>query len=156
VFERRLHRKSRRRAAGFTHRRRGRDVKSFTVHTTVTFEEKGRENANDRAPGYDIHDPAFRSAVEEGRQKLGATTLDKMEHEVARIQASSAVVVHETFARSALCASPSRLCFAPRIRRPKAMVRGAERVGGAPNANMDVSPGRGARDAQGSWESGRW
>ena len=62
----------------------------FTVHTTVTFaDDKGGTRMTVRQV-YDLHDPAFRPAVD-GASEGWRTTLDKLAKEVARIQASASV-----------------------------------------------------------------
>ncbi len=60
----------------------------FTVHTTVTFEDHDGGTRMSVRQVYDLHDPAFRTAVD-GAPEGWRTTLDKLAREVARIQASA-------------------------------------------------------------------
>ena len=62
--------------------------KKFTAHTTVTFESEGAGTRMTVRQVYDIHDETFLSAVE-GAPEGWRTTLDKLEREVARIQAAA-------------------------------------------------------------------
>jgi uncharacterized protein YndB with AHSA1/START domain len=63
--------------------------KRFTARTTVTFEtiKSGAATRLAVHQTYDIHDPNFMAAVE-GANEGWRTTLDKLEAEVARTQAS--------------------------------------------------------------------
>ena len=64
------------------------DAPKFTVHTTVTFEDQGGGTRMTVRQVYDLHDAAFRPAVE-GAPEGWRTTLDKLAKEVARLQASA-------------------------------------------------------------------
>ena len=67
----------------------------FTAQTTVTFEPDGAGTRLTVRQVFDIHDEAFRAAVE-GSREGWRTTLDKLAAEVARLQASRDVV-HGSF-----------------------------------------------------------
>ena len=60
----------------------------FTVHTTVTFEDHGGGTRMTVRQVYDLHDAAFRAAVD-GAPEGWRTTLDKLAREVVHIQASA-------------------------------------------------------------------
>ena len=64
------------------------DSPAFTMHTTATFEDHADGTRMTVHQAYDIHDEAFRSAVD-GAAEGWRTTLDKLEKEVARLQASA-------------------------------------------------------------------
>jgi uncharacterized protein YndB with AHSA1/START domain len=69
----------------------------FVVHTTVTFEDDGAGTRMTVRQAYDLHDEAFRHAIE-GAPEGWRTTLDKLEREVARMQSDPPQsVVHESF-----------------------------------------------------------
>ncbi len=60
----------------------------FTAHTTVIFKDHDGGTRMSVRQVYDLHDPAFRPAVD-GAPEGWRTTLDKLAKEVARIQASA-------------------------------------------------------------------
>lgn len=64
------------------------DRPRFTAQTTVTFAVDGTGTLMTVRQVYDIHDPAFAAAVD-GAPEGWRTTLDKLEREVARLQADS-------------------------------------------------------------------
>jgi uncharacterized protein YndB with AHSA1/START domain len=130
------------------------DAKRFTVHTTITFEDDGLGTRMTVRQDYDFHDPAFRVAVE-GAPEGWRTTLDKLEQEVARIQAAQRrSVVHATFSLERVYdASPTQVFRALSDRAAKA--RWFEGGGGwvMLERQMDVRPG-GRERVQGRWASG--
>ena len=83
---------------------------NFTAHTTVTFEDDGVGSRINVRQINDIHDEIFAAAVQ-GAPEGWRTTLDKLELEVARIQASQPrSVVHSTFTlQRPYHASPSQV-----------------------------------------------
>ncbi len=129
-------------------------VKRFSAHTTVTFEDDGAGTRMTVVQDYDFHDPAYRFAAE-GAPEGWRTTLDKLEQEVARIQASERrSVVHAIFSLERVYdASPAQVFRA--LSDPAAKARwfegGAEWV--ALERHMDVRPG-GRERARGRWASG--
>jgi uncharacterized protein YndB with AHSA1/START domain len=128
--------------------------KKFTAHTTVTFANDGAGTRMTVHQAYDIHDDTFRHAIE-GSAEGWRTTLDKLEREVARLEATEGrSVVHATFTlERTFDASPSRLFHALVDKAAKA--RWFE--GGAGyvtlEREMDVRPG-GKERARGRWASG--
>jgi uncharacterized protein YndB with AHSA1/START domain len=73
------------------------DSRKFTAHTTVTFAREGNGTRMTVRQDYVIYDHAFMSSVE-GAPEGWRTTLDKLEREVARIQAAaSPAIAHATF-----------------------------------------------------------
>jgi uncharacterized protein YndB with AHSA1/START domain len=72
-------------------------TKKFSAHTTVTFEDSGKETLMTVRQVHDIYDKNFLNPVE-GASEGWRTTLDKLEKEVARIAASGGrAAVHATF-----------------------------------------------------------
>ncbi len=126
----------------------------FTAHTTVTFEEDCAGTLMTVRQAYEIHDEAFLPAVT-GAPEGWRTTLDKLEKEVARIQADQKrSVVHDTFSLSRVYdASPAQVFHALTDIRAKA--RWFEGAGKWTmlERTMDVRPG-GRERLQGRWESG--
>jgi uncharacterized protein YndB with AHSA1/START domain len=126
----------------------------FSVHTIVTFEDDGAGTRMTVHQSYDIHDPAFLSAVE-GATEGWRTTLDKLEREVARIQAAQhRSVVHAIFSLERVYdASPALVFRALSDRAAKA--RWFEGGDGwlVIERHMDVRPG-GRERAKGRWPSG--
>jgi uncharacterized protein YndB with AHSA1/START domain len=126
----------------------------FTAHTTVTFEAEGPGTRMTVVQVYDIHDENFRFAIE-GASEGWRTTLDKLEHEVARMQRGSQgrSVVHAMFTLERIYdASPAQVFRALSDREAKA--RWFE--GGAYTLlerEMDVRPG-GRERMKGRWNSG--
>jgi uncharacterized protein YndB with AHSA1/START domain len=128
--------------------------KRFTVHTTVTFEDDGTGTRMTVRQAYDVHDPAFLFAVD-GAAEGWRTTLDKLEREVARIEAAEPrSVVHAIFSLERIYdASPALVFRALSDRAAKA--RWFEAGGGwTPiERTMDVRPG-GRERAKGRWPNG--
>jgi uncharacterized protein YndB with AHSA1/START domain len=126
----------------------------FTVHTIVTFEDDGAGTRMTVHQSYDIHDPAFLFAVE-GATEGWRTTLDKLEREVARIQAAQhRFVVHAIFSLERVYdASPSLVFRALSDQAAKA--RWFEGGDGwvVIERHVDVRPG-GRERAKGRWPSG--
>ena len=128
--------------------------KKFTAHTTVTFADEGGGTRMTVHQAYDIHDPAFLSAVA-GAPEGWRTTLDKLEREVVRIQAApSRSVVHATFSLERIYdAAPAQVFRALSDQAAKARwfaggdgYTTLERV-------MDVRPG-GRERVKGRWANG--
>ena len=87
--------------------------KRFTVQTIVTFEDDRAGTRMTVRQAYDIHDPAFLFAVD-GAAEGWRMTLDKLEREVARIEAEAPrSVVHAIFSLSGLRRLPCARAFAP-------------------------------------------
>jgi uncharacterized protein YndB with AHSA1/START domain len=128
--------------------------KRFTVHTTVTFENDGTGTRMTVRQAYDIHDPAFMSAVE-GSAEGWRTTLDKLEREVARIDAAEPrSVVHAIFSLERIYDASPALVFRA-LSDPAAKARWFEAGGGwaVIERVMDVRPG-GRERAKGRWPNG--
>jgi uncharacterized protein YndB with AHSA1/START domain len=128
--------------------------KKFTAHTTVTFADEGGATRMTVHQAYDIYDPAFVSAVA-GAPEGWRTTLDKLEREVAGIQAAPArSVVHATFSLERIYdAAPAQVFRALSDQAAKARWFAGgdgwvllERV-------MDVRPG-GRERLKGRWPNG--
>jgi uncharacterized protein YndB with AHSA1/START domain len=132
--------------------------KRFTVHTVVTFADEGIGTRMTVTQAYDIHDPAFVSGV--GRALQGApegwrTTLDKLEREVARIEAAEPrSVVHAIFSLERVYDAAPALVFRA-LSDPVAKARWFEGGGGWTPIErmMDVRPG-GRERAKGRWPNG--
>lgn len=130
------------------------DAKKFTVHTTVTFEDDGAGTRMTVHQTYDIHDETFMFAVE-GASEGWRTTLDKLEHEVARIQAfQRRSAVHSTFSLERVYdASPKQVFRALSDMTAKAhWFEGGEGYV-VLEREMDVRPG-GRERLKGRWTSG--
>ncbi len=128
------------------------DVTRFTVRTAVTFEETADGTRMTVRQNFDIHDPAFLSAVE-GSAEGWRTTLDKLERVVAGMN-SAPSVVHATFSlERTFRASPTQVFQALSDQAAKArwFEGGAGWV--ALEREMDVRPG-GRERAKGRWPSG--
>ena len=122
----------------------------FTVHTVVTFEDDGIGTRMTVTQAYDIHDPAFLSAVD-GSAEGWRTTLDKLEREVARIAAAEPrSVVHAIFSLERVYDASPALVFRA-LSDPAAKARWFEGGGGwaVIERTMDVRPGR-PRTCQGA------
>src|ERR1700733_15248857 len=115
------------------------DVKRFTVYTTVTFENDGLGTRMTVHQDHDFHDPAFRFAIESAPEGW-RTTLDKLEQEVARIQAAQRrSVVHATFSLERVYdASPTQVFRALSDRAAKARWFEGGEGGGMLERQMDV------------------
>jgi uncharacterized protein YndB with AHSA1/START domain len=130
------------------------DKERFTVHTIVTFENEGMGTRMTVNQAYDIHDPAFLYAVG-GAAEGWRTTLDKLEREVARIEAAEPrSVVHAIFSLERVYDASPALVFRA-LSDPAAKARWFEAGGGwTPiERTMDVRPG-GRERAKGRWPSG--
>lgn len=129
-------------------------AKRFTVQTTVTFEDDGTGTRMTVRQAYDIHDPAFLSAVE-GSAEGWRTTLDKLTREVARIEAAAPrSVVHAIFSLERVYDASPALVFRA-LSDPAAKARWFEGGGGWTPIErmMDVRPG-GRERAKGRWPNG--
>ena len=129
-------------------------VPKFTAHTTVVFEDEGAGTRMTVTQAYELHDEAFRGAID-GAPEGWRTTLDKLEREVARIQsAPSRSVVHGMFTiERTYDARPAAVFYALTDRAAKA--RWFEAGGGWEllEREMDVRPG-GRERVVGKWPSG--
>jgi uncharacterized protein YndB with AHSA1/START domain len=128
--------------------------KRFTVNTVVTFADDGTGTRMTVTQAYDIHDPAFLSAVS-GAAEGWRTTLDKLEREVARIAAAEPrSVVHAIFTLERVYDASPALVFRA-LSEPAAKARWFEDGGGwTPiERTMDVRPG-GRERAKGRWPNG--
>jgi uncharacterized protein YndB with AHSA1/START domain len=130
------------------------DSQKFTAHTTVTFEIDGAGTRMTVHQAYDIHDEAFLFAVESAPEGW-RTILDKLEREVARIQASQGrSIVHATFSLQRIYdATPAQVFRALSDKAAKA--RWFEGGDGYTSLEreMDVRPG-GRERLKGRWASG--
>jgi uncharacterized protein YndB with AHSA1/START domain len=129
-------------------------VKRFTAHTAVTFEVEGTGTRMTVRQSYEFHDPAFVSAAK-GSPEGWRTTLDKLEKEVARMQASPPrSVVHGVFTvRRSFAASPEEVYRALSDKEAKARWFGGHEGFVALERQMDVRPG-GRERVRGRWPSG--
>jgi uncharacterized protein YndB with AHSA1/START domain len=130
------------------------DKERFTVHTIVTFEDEGIGTRMTVNQAYDIHDPAFLSAVD-GAAEGWRMTLDKLEREVARIDAAEPrSVVHAIFSLERVYDASPALVFRA-LSEPAAKARWFEAGGGwtPVERTMDVRPG-GRERAKGRWPNG--
>jgi uncharacterized protein YndB with AHSA1/START domain len=126
----------------------------FTAHTIVTFEDEGMGTRMTVNQAYDIHDPAFRSAID-GSAEGWRATLDKLELEVARIAAGEPrSVVHAIFSLERVYDASPALVFRA-LSDPAAKARWFEGGGGwaVIERVMDVRPG-GRERAKGRWPNG--
>jgi uncharacterized protein YndB with AHSA1/START domain len=120
----------------------------------VTFADDGMGTRMTVTQAYDIHDPAFLSAIE-GAAEGWRTTLDKLDREVARIQATEPrSVVHAIFTLERVYEPSPALVFRA-LSDPVAKARWFEAGGGwTPiERTMDVRPG-GRERAKGRWPNG--
>jgi uncharacterized protein YndB with AHSA1/START domain len=129
-------------------------VKRFTAHTDVSFEVEGAGTRMTVRQSYEFHDPAFVSAAA-GASEGWRTTLDKLEQEVARIQASPPrSVVHGVFTvRRSYAASPAQVYRALSDKEAKSRWFGGHGGFVALEREMDVRPG-GRERVKGRWPSG--
>jgi uncharacterized protein YndB with AHSA1/START domain len=128
--------------------------KRFTVQTVVTFADEGAGTRMTVHQAYDIHDPAFLSAVG-GAAEGWRTTLDKLEREVLRIEAAEPrSVVHAIFSLERVYDASPALVFRA-LSEPAAKARWFEGGNGwtALEREMDVRPG-GRERLKGRWASG--
>jgi len=126
----------------------------FTVYTTVTFEDDGAGTRMTVRQVYEIHDPAYLSAIE-GSAEGWRTTLDKLEREVARIEAATrGSVVHAIFSLERVYgATPTQVCRALSDQAAKAKWFEGGEGWVVLERHMDVRPG-GRERLQGRWASG--
>jgi uncharacterized protein YndB with AHSA1/START domain len=126
----------------------------FTVYTTVTFEDDGAGTRMTVRQAYEIQDPAYLLAIE-GAAEGWRTTLDKLEREVARIEAATRrSVVHAIFSLERLySASPTQVFRALSDQAAKARWFGGGEGLVVLERHMDVRPG-GRERLQGRWASG--
>jgi uncharacterized protein YndB with AHSA1/START domain len=129
-------------------------VKRFTAHTAVSFEVEGAETRMTVRQSYEFHDPAFVSAAR-GAPEGWRTTLDKLEQEVARMQATPPrSVVHGVFTVGrSYAASPAQVYRALTDKEAKARWFGGHEGFVALEREMDVRPG-GRERVRGRWPSG--
>jgi uncharacterized protein YndB with AHSA1/START domain len=126
----------------------------FTVHTTVMFEELDFGTRMTVRQEYDILDPDFGAAVA-GASEGWRTTLDKLEREIARIQAAQQrSAVHATFSlERTYDAAPATVFHALTNRAAKERwFTGGDDCTIVERA-MDVRPG-GREWLKGRWKSG--
>jgi uncharacterized protein YndB with AHSA1/START domain len=126
----------------------------FTVYTTVTFEDDGAGTRMTVRQDYDIHDPAFLSAIE-GSAEGWRTTLDKFDREIARmVAARHRTVAHATFSLERIYDSSPALVFRA-LSDKAAKARWFEGGDGwtVVEREMDVRPG-GRERLEGRWASG--
>ncbi len=128
--------------------------KRFTAHTDVAFEIEGEGTRMTVRQTYELHDPAFFGAPA-GALEGWRTTLDKLEKEVARIEAAPPrSVVHATFSlQRSFAASPARVFHALSDKAAKARWFSGPDGWVALEREMDVRPG-GRERAKGRWPSG--
>jgi uncharacterized protein YndB with AHSA1/START domain len=129
--------------------------KKFNAHTTVTFTPEGAGTRMKVVQAYEIFDPVFMAAVN-GAPEGWRTTLDKLEHEVARIRAAAEgrSVVHAIFSlERTYDATPAQVYHA--LTNQAAKAKWFE--GGADwtpiERSMDCRPG-GRERARGRWPTG--
>jgi uncharacterized protein YndB with AHSA1/START domain len=130
------------------------DSLKFTAHTTVTFEANGAGTRMTVHQAYDIYDKSFLAAVE-GAPEGWRTTLDKLEQEVARIQAAAGrSVVHASFTlERTYQASPAAVFHALSDEAAKARWFAGDDGYAVLERQMDVRPG-GRERLKGRWASG--
>jgi uncharacterized protein YndB with AHSA1/START domain len=127
----------------------------FSAHTTVTFAEESGGTRLTVRQVYDIFDPAFLGAAA-GATEGWRTTLDKLERELARIQAESGrSVMHGSFTLERVYdASPARVFHAlsDADAKPRWFSGGDGQT--ILERQMDVRPG-GRERVKGQWANGR-
>ncbi len=130
------------------------EVRKFTAHTTVTFENEGAGTRMSVHQAYDIHDPAAAFHVE-GAPEGWRTTLDKLEREVARIKtAENRSVVHASFTlERTYDATPAQVFRALTDKAAKARWFSGGEGYEIVEREMDVRPG-GRERVKGRWTSG--
>ena len=126
----------------------------FTAHTIVTFEDYAHGTRMTVHQTYDIRDPAFQGSVD-GAPEGWRTTLDKLEREVARIQAvTSRSAVHASFTvERAYDAAPAVVFHALTDQAAKDRWFGGGDDCTVVERTMDVRPG-GREWLKGRWASG--
>ena len=127
----------------------------FTAHTTVTFEGDNHGTHMTVSQAYEIHDEAFRFAID-GAPEGWRTTLDKLEGEVERIRQAPTPrsVTHGEFTLERVFdAAPARVFRALTDEAAKAKWFAANEGFEPLERHMDVRPG-GRERARGRWPSG--
>jgi uncharacterized protein YndB with AHSA1/START domain len=126
----------------------------FTVTTTVTFEDDGAGTRMTERQAYEIHDLAYLFAIE-GSAEGWRTTLDKLEREIAGIEAATRrSAVHATFSLERVYgATPTQVFRALSDQAAKAKWFEGGEGWVALERHMDVRPG-GRERLQGHWASG--
>ena len=130
------------------------DEPKFTAHTTVTFAVDGAGTRMTVHQAYEVFDQSFLFAVE-GASEGWRTTLDKLEREVARIQAAAGrSIVHASFSlERAYEATPTAVFHALSDEAAKARwFEGGEGYT-VLERSMDVRPG-GSEHLKGRWANG--
>jgi uncharacterized protein YndB with AHSA1/START domain len=129
-------------------------IKRFTAHTDVTFEVEGAATRMTVRQSYEFHDPAYLSAAT-GAKEGWRTTLDKLEQEVARMQAAPPrSVAHGVFTiRRSFAASPAQVYRALSEKGAKARWFPGAEAFVALEREMDVRPG-GRERLRGRWPNG--
>jgi len=130
------------------------EAPGFVAHTTVTFEDTGAGTRMTVTQRYEIHDEAFRHAVE-GAPEGWRTTLDKLEAELARMaSAAERSAVHGSFTVERLYrAAPSLVFHALTDLAAKARWFSGDETFQVIERTMDVRPG-GRERLKGRWGSG--
>jgi uncharacterized protein YndB with AHSA1/START domain len=133
----------------------------FTAHTTVTFEADGAGTRMTVRQAYEIHDEAFRAAIE-GASEGWRTTLDKLELEVGLMRARESAaqmqpggaVVHGSFTiERTYDAAPQAVFHALTDEAAKSRWFGRMEGCQVLERAMDVRPG-GREHLSGRWASG--
>ena len=131
-----------------------RETPKFTAHTTVTFEDAEGGTCMTVRQSYELHDEAFRPAIE-GAPEGWRTTLDKLENEIVRLVAAtqrSAVYGSFTVER-VYPAAPAVVFHALTDMAAKARWFSGDETFQAIERTMDVRPG-GRERLKGRWGSG--
>jgi uncharacterized protein YndB with AHSA1/START domain len=124
----------------------------FTAHTTITFEDEGPGTHMTVRQVYEMHDESYLFAVK-GAPEGWRTTLDKLEREVARIQAGEAAT-HATFSIERVYSAPPAQVFrAFADKAAKARWFDGGEAFSLIEREMDVRPG-GRERLKGRWASG--
>ena len=131
-----------------------RDAPKFTVHTTVTFEDAAPGTRMTVRQSYELYDEALRGAIE-GAAEGWRTTLDKLEREVARMQAEQVrSAVHGSFTIERVYpAAPAVVFHALTDIAAKARWFSGDDSFQMLERTMDVRPG-GRERLKGRWGSG--
>jgi uncharacterized protein YndB with AHSA1/START domain len=131
-----------------------RDAPKFVAHTLVTFEDVAGGTRITVRQSYELHDEAFRRAIE-GAQEGWRTTLDKLDAEVARLLAAterSAAQGSFTIER-VFPAAPALVFHALTDMAAKARWFSGDDTFQVVERSMDVRPG-GRERLKGRWGSG--
>ena len=131
-----------------------REAAKFTVHTTVTFEDATSGTRMTVRQSYELHDETERRAIE-GAAEGWRTTLDKLEREVARMQAEETrSAAHGSFTIERVYpAAPSVVFHALTDIGAKARWFTGDDTFQMLERTMDVRPG-GRERLKGRWGSG--